>query len=487
MAKSLMIQGTCSNAGKSLLVTGLCRIYRDRGYNVAPFKAQNMALNSFVTARGLEMGRAQVTQAYACGKEPDVRMNPVLLKPSFDTGSQIIVLGKVIGTMRSINYKTHKHELKKIIADTYTSLASEHDLIILEGAGSPAEVNLMKDDIVNMGAARMAGSPVILAGDIDKGGVFASLYGTMKIFSWSDRRRTRGYIINKFRGDAAQLEPAFTFLKKKTGRPVLGVVPYLPDLCLPDEDSVEYKKRVGKQKYDPGKAINIALIDLPHISNVTDFDPFYEEEDVNLYTINQPGDGESADILIIPGSKNVIGDLLTLRERGRDKLGKRMARKGSMVVGICGGYQVLGKGIADPLGLESTKPVIEGLKLLEIETTLKKEKHLRQTTAWCENEKLTGYEIHHGESTGPGEGYIFNEQGETIGTRKGNTWGTYLHGIFDNHRFRRKLLNQVREAKGLPPLLPVEQGSLDREIGKLAGALLRCLDMDRIDRIIGLP
>ncbi|MBN2445029.1 MAG: cobyric acid synthase [Spirochaetales bacterium] len=486
MAKSIMIQGTASNAGKSILVTALCRIYRNRGFSVAPFKAQNMALNSYVTAGGLEMGRAQVTQSLACGKEPDIRMNPVLLKPSSGMGSQLIVLGKPDGSIDMINYKTRKKELRKVIAESYTSLSSENDLIILEGAGSPAEVNLKKDDIVNMGAARMAGAPVLLVGDIDRGGVFASLLGTMNIFTPAERKITKGYIINKFHGDVSLLEPACAFLKKKTHKPVLGVIPYFRDLALPDEDSVEFKKSVGKNKYNSHKPINIALIDLAHISNFTDFDPFYQDDDVNFYSIDQPEQGESADIIILPGSKNVIYDLEVLRSGGMDKLVKKKAGNGAMIIGICGGYQMLGKEIADPLGLESTTPAVKGLGLLEMTTILEKEKHLTQTTAWCDKEHLQGYEIHHGQSTTAGPGYIINDKGETLGMRNKAIWGTYLHGIFDNHGFRRKILNEVRHAKGLPPLSPIVHVSPDHEIDRLASLVQERLDMTAIDRIIGI-
>ena len=488
MAKSLMIQGTCSNAGKSLLVTGLCRIFRDMGYSVSPFKAQNMALNSFVTREGLEMGRAQVTQSYAAGKEPDIRMNPVLLKPSSDTGSQVIVMGKAIGTLNFIDYKALKKKLKENIHNAYYSLAAENDIIILEGAGSPAEVNLIKDDLVNMRAAEMANAPVLIAGDIDRGGVFASFYGTYKILNGKDRRRIKGYIINKFRGDASLLSPALYYMKKKTGRPVLGTVPYIKDLKIPDEDSVNFKKSVGRNNFNPAKPINIALVDLPHISNFTDFDPFYQDDDVNLYIVNGPGEIKKADIIILPGSKNVIGDLTYLKTKKIDTVLLKCASLKKMIIGICGGYQMLGNNICDPSNLESSSSEINGLGLLSLNTVLEKEKMLKQTKALCIQNKmpLTGYEIHHGKTNINEKSYIQNSEGISIGARKDMIWGTYLHGIFDNGSFRREILNEIRKNKSLPALPAVNEISLDSEILRLSNILNESLDMKKIYKIMGL-
>lgn len=489
MAKAIMIQGTSSNSGKSIITAGLCRILFEDGYKVAPFKAQNMALNSFVTEDFLEMGRAQVVQAYACKLKPDVRMNPILLKPDSDTGSQVIVKGKPIGNMNFYNYSSIKNDLKKVIKEAYESLSKEYDIIVIEGAGSPAEINLKDKDIVNMHTAKMASAPVMIVGDIDRGGVFASFVGTLELMDDSEKNIIKGFIINKFRGDITLLKSGIDMLEKRTCKKVFGVIPMIKGFKLPDEDSVEFKKKVGKSGFDRNKDINIALIDLPHISNFTDFDPFDHEPDVNLYVVDDPGDLKNADIIIIPGSKNVIGDALYIREKGFFKeLRNNFNEK--IIIGICGGYQILGNTISDPDSIESNQKKIDGIGLLNIETILDKEKNLKQVSAKCiDNEtSITGYEIHHGNTMSKEMKYIVSDNNDELGciNQNKNIWGTYIHGIFDNNDFRRDILNKVRIKKKLNPINETNNYNIDMKLSKLAGILRNNLDIKSIYKIIGL-
>ncbi len=487
-AKSIMLQGTASNVGKSVLVAGLCRIFKKDGFSVAPFKAQNMALNSYVTKNGKEMGRAQVTQAYACNLEPDVRMNPVLLKPNSDTGSQIILNGKPIGNLNAKDYYKRKRTLFPEVIKAYNSLADEHDIIVLEGAGSCAEINLRKNDIVNMAMAREIEAPVLVIGDIDRGGVFAHFVGTYEVLEKKDRELIKGFIVNKFRGDAALLTPAFDFVFQKTGIPTLGVVHWLKDLNLPDEDSVEFKEKIDELNYDPNKDINIAVIDLPHISNFTDFDPFKFDDDVNVVFTNKTDDLEKFDIIILPGSKNTISDLLYLKQKGfHEKL--LNVSKTTMIVGVCGGYQMLGNEIIDKDKIESDNIKIEGFKLLNHKTNILTEKTLIQTKAKSKkyNCKVSGYEIHHGKTISEDNVIFENNEGEIIGTenKKGNIWGTYLHGIFDNNDFRNQLLNEIRTKKNINKKTCFNF-SYDKELSKLAEMLREMLNMKEIYKIIGV-
>lgn len=488
MKKAIMIQGTCSNAGKSLLTAALCRIFLNRGYKTAPFKAQNMALNSFVTRDGLEMGRAQVTQAAACRIDPDVRMNPVLLKPGGENKSQVILKGKVLDSMAYADYKKRKEEIKKIVRECYESLAAEYDIIVIEGAGSPAEINLKSHDIVNMFTARMAGAPVLLAGDIDRGGVFAHLVGTLELLDKDEQDMIRGFIINKFRGDAALLKDGLDFLEKRTGKPVLGVVPMIGRLGLPEEDSVEYKKQVGRGGYDPEAALNIAVIDLPYISNFNDFDPFEIEKEVNLYAVDSPSALKNADCILLPGSKNVFHDFAFLKEKGFIPVITEHVRGGGSLAGICGGYQMLGRRIKDPFSVESGEYEIEGLGFLELTTTMGKQKVLRQVSARCleGNSPITGYEIHHGiTNINDEEPYIVS--GETVyGVKKRNApiWGSYIHGIFDNDEFRNDFINSLRVKKGLGPAPESEKYSIEEGIVRLARIVEEQLDMDALFKIM---
>ncbi len=489
MAKAIMIQGTSSNSGKSIITAGLCRILFEDGYKVAPFKSQNMALNSFVTEDFLEMGRAQVVQAYACKLKPDARMNPILLKPNTDTGSQVIVNGKPIGNMNFYEYSSIKKDLKKVIKNAYDSLADDYDVIVIEGAGSPAEINLKDKDIVNMHTAKMASAPVIIVGDIDRGGVFASFVGTIELMEDSEKDIIKGFIINKFRGDISLLKSGIYMLEKRTGKKVFGVIPMIKDFKLPDEDSVEFKKRVGKGGYDKNKDINIALIDLPHISNFTDFDPFDYESGVNLYIVDDPADLKNADIIIIPGSKSVISDALYIKEKGFFKEIKNISEK-KTIIGICGGYQILGNTISDPDSIESSQKKIEGTGLLNIETTLDKEKNLKQVSAKCidNNTSVTGYEIHHGNTISKESKFIIGDDNKELGciNKNKNIWGTYIHGIFDNNDFRRDILNKIRLKKKLKPAYKTKNYNIDLELSKLAVILRNSLDIKSIYKIIGL-
>lgn len=505
LARTIMVQGTGSHVGKSVLVAALCRIFRQDGYSVAPFKAQNMALNSFVTRDGGEMGRSQVVQAQAAGTEPDVDMNPVLLKPTADTSSQVIVHGRPVGNMSAFSY--HLDYVNKVwpaIVESFERLSRRYEIIVLEGAGGPAEVNLQERDVVNMRAARLAGAPVLLAADIDKGGALAAVVGTLELLRPEDRPLVKGTVINKFRGDKKLLQPALDFLEEKTGVPVVGVVPYFT-LQIPEEDTVNSELRPARPA---GPAVEIAVLHLPHISNFTDFDPLEQEPDVHLRYV-RPGEKIGRpDLVIIPGSKNTIGDLVRLRQNGWDREILSLAAAGVPVAGICGGYQMLGKKVADPEKVESTRGEEEGLGLLDVTTVFRPEKTTWQAAgevlpaggllAASRGQAVTGYEIHMGESyRGPGAVPAFllrreNGAGEQVldgaVAANGLVFGTYLHGLFDADGFRRTFLNQLRARKNLPPL-PVQYsfcGSREWTFNELARLVRENLDMDYVYRLLGL-
>jgi adenosylcobyric acid synthase len=492
MKKAIMFQGTASNVGKSILTAGFCRIFLEDGYSVAPFKAQNMALNSFVTEDGLEMGRAQVTQAHACRIKPDVHMNPVLLKPNTDTGSQVVVMGTPAGNMNVRSYVDFKKQLKTVVRDAYQYMESRYDIIVIEGAGSPAEINLKKDDITNMHVAKLAQCPVIIVGDIDRGGVYAHFAGTYDLLDKDEQDLTAGFLINKFRGDASLLKPANDFIQQRTGKPIFGVVPMVKDLRLPDEDSVEFKKRVGRQKTLSADKIHIAVVDLPHVSNFTDFDPFeVDETDVQLFVTDTPEDLLQADIIMIPGSKNTLWDMKYLRERGFPPMLETCISRGKMVIGICGGYQMLGKRIIDPEAVESSKREVDGLGILALETVMAEEKRLTQVTASCMDNGLTvtGYEIHHGRSYMEETPLLMGPKNEILGCRntEGNVWGTYIHGVFDDPQFRNHILDRIRKQKNLPPRKLQWTGaneSLDSELTRLASVLRETVDIDAIYKLL---
>ncbi len=490
---ALMLQGCTSNAGKSVLTAALCRIFHEDGVAVAPFKSQNMALNSFVTEDGLEMGRAQATQAVACGLKADVRMNPVLLKPSSDLGSQVIVMGKPVGNMTVKQYIAYKPKAFDRAKKAYSALAAEHDLMLLEGAGSPAEINLKAHDIVNMNMARYAKARVLLTGDIDRGGVFAAFVGTVGLLQQWEQNLIAGFIVNFFRGDASLLDEALEKVSWRTGIPFLGVVPFLPDLNLPEEDSLAFKQGRGMKKSDMPDAVEVAVLDMGHISNFTDFDALRAEPDVSIRIIGESDDLGRPDVVLLPGSKNVIADLMSLRAKGRFEELQTLAGTGQTeIVGICGGLQMLGHTIADPLRLEAGG-MVKGIGLLDIETTLYEEKILLRVAGRHKPSKtdVTGYEIHHGR-TWPGEKalpVILDTKGQPLGfgNTSGLVWGTYLHGIFDADVFRRWFINKIRERKGYGcytgKSVPY---SVDSALGRLAAHVRQVLDMDAVYKIIGM-
>jgi cobyric acid synthase CobQ/L-threonine-O-3-phosphate decarboxylase len=489
---AVMFQGTSSNAGKSILAAALCRILLQDGYRVAPFKAQNMSLNSFVTREGGEMGRAQAVQAQACRIDPDVRMNPILLKPNDDTGAQVILLGKPAGNMNVNQYIQYKPVAFEEAKKAYDGLAKEFDVIVLEGAGSPAEVNLKDHDIVNMKMARYAEAPVLLVGDIDRGGVFASFVGTMEVLSEWERKQIAGCVINRFRGKEDLLGPAIEYTRHHTGLPCLGIVPYLHDLGLPEEDSVEFKSGALDGPFREN-GIEIAVIDLPHISNFTDFDSLRIEPDVFLRIVRSTNDLNQPDAILLPGSKNVIGDLEYLRQSGLDRKIFDLSDKGSTeVVGLCGGFQMLGQSVDDPYGIESAKKTIHGLGLMPISTVMAQQKTLVRTegTHLPSRLKVRGYEIHHGQTEGtPLIPLVVREDGQIIGAevRKGNVWGTYLHGIFDADEFRRWFIDRLRVRRNLTAMGKVcAIYDLEPAYERLAEVVRRSLKMDEIYRVMGL-
>ncbi|MGD9420335.1 MAG: cobyric acid synthase [Verrucomicrobiota bacterium JB025] len=489
---AIMFQGTSSNAGKSVLTAALCRILRQDGLSVAPYKSQNMSLNSFVTRDGLEMGRAQVVQAQACRIEPDARMNPILLKPNSNTGSQVIVLGKPVGNMNVGQYIKYKPEAFTVAKQAYDSLAAAHDVVVLEGAGSPAEVNLKRHDIVNMGMARHAAAPVLLVGDIDRGGVYASFVGTMEVLSESERAMVAGFVVNRFRGQESLLADAHDYVLRHTGCPVVGVVPYLTNLGLPEEDSVSFKAETSHGAMAALGQVDIAVLDLPHVSNFTDMDALRVEPDVSLRIVRRLEELGQPDAVILPGSKHVTGDLAQLRATGLADAVLALAAAGrTEIIGICGGYQMLGRSIADPLRVESDGRPVAGLGLLGIDTVMAPEKTLQRVEGLhpASGSRLTGYEIHHGLSGCDDslEKVVLRDDGEVIGTGRGLVWGSYLHGIFDADPFRRWLIDRLRVRRGLDPLgQVVAVYDIDAAFDRLAAVVRERLDMKRIYQLLKL-
>jgi adenosylcobyric acid synthase len=491
---ALMILGTTSNAGKSILAAAFCRIFTRRGLNVSPFKAQNMSLNSFVTRDNCEMGRAQVVQAQASKKDPDVRMNPILLKPNSTTGSQIIVMGKPVGSMNIREYTAYKKEVVPVIHKAYDELAADSDLIVLEGAGSPAEINLKADDIVNMAMAKYANAHVLLCGDIDRGGVYAHFIGTLQCLDPEEQAYIKGFLVNRFRGDASLLAPAHEYIINKTGKPVVGVIPYINDIAIPDEDSVSFKN-ISSTTKKTSSSITVAVIDLPHISNATDIDPFLIEPDVSVTIARNCDELDNADVIIIPGSKNVINDLRFLNNDGfSNKLRTMYNNRNVFIVGICGGLQILGNRIFDTHGIENTTATeCEGLGFLDVATALAQEKMLTLTTVIDKgsNTICKGYEIHHGRTViGEHSKPIhINDMQEACGAENddGRVWGTYLHGIFDNNEFRRHFIDKVRLSKGYEPLRSVQADyNIESSIDRLADHVENSVDMPFITGLLGL-
>lgn len=484
LAKALMFQGTASNAGKSVLTAAFGRILYRKGYKVAPFKAQNMSNNAAVTACGGEIGRAQAFQATACGLDADVRMNPLLLKPESDMGSQIVLRGQAMGHMAAMDYMKFRPEAQSVIHECYDSLASEFDLILLEGAGSPAEVNLRKYDLVNMHMAHYADASVMLIGDIDRGGVFASFLGTYECLDTLDRSRIKGYLVNRFRGDPSLLGDAYEFMLQRTGVPVLGTIPYIHDLGIPDEDAVTLRNRSSSQS-GPKDKIDIALVDIPHISNQSDFDVLEQEYDVHLRIVRHAHEIGSADVVILPGSKSVLADLESLKKRQFDLA---LAQFQGQVVGICGGLQMLGNSIKDS-GVEALGQA-QGLGYLDLHTTFEPSKIVKRSEARhvYSQQILSGYEIHCGRTEGSAEVFLLSLSGEALGysSPDRNVWGSYLHGIFDNADFRHDWLNQLRKSKGLGPRLQQEIYSLDQALDRIADLVENSVDLPKILESIGL-
>lgn len=501
MANSIMLQGTGSSVGKSILTAALCRILKEDGVSVAPFKSQNMALNSFITKDGMEMGRAQVVQAEAAGIEPDVLMNPILLKPTADTKCQVIVNGKVDSNKSAMEYHLYKKHLKNVVKDTYDTLASKYDAIVLEGAGSPAEINLREHDLVNMGMAEIADCPVVIVGDIDKGGVFASLYGTIMLLTEEERKRVKGVIINKFRGDKEILKPGIEMLEDLIKIPVLGVVPYM-NVQIEDEDSLAEK---FKRKAVEGASVQVEVLYLPHVSNFTDFDVFHTQEDVNVRYVMRGEDIGDPDLLIIPGSKNTIEDLIYLRNTGLEKQIINLKRRGKIIAGICGGFQILGKRIHDPHHTETAIESINGLGILDVETVFDVEKTTTQVEGKIicdegyykefENQNVYGYEIHMGETKLLNNAKPFTMITKSLdeevaieeGAYEGNVFGTYIHGVFDNIEFTRGLINKIRKDKGLDEVnsnVNSFEDFKEREYTKLAKLVRANLEMDKVYKVI---
>ena len=486
MAKVIMIQGTMSGAGKSLLVAGLCRIFSQDGYRTAPFKSQNMALNSYITDEGLEMGRAQVMQAEAARITPKVCMNPILLKPTNDIGSQVIVNGEVLGNMPAKEYFEFKKQLIPEILKAYHELEKSADIIVIEGAGSPAEINLKENDIVNMGMAGMVDAPVLLVGDIDRGGVFAQLLGTLILLEEEERKRIKGLIINKFRGDKTILDSGIVMLEERGHVPVAGVVPYM-NIMLEDEDSLT--GRFDKRK--AGK-IDIVVIRFPRISNFTDFDVFEQNENVTVRYITSPDQLGTPDLIFLPGSKNTMGDTKWMRESGMEAAVKKMSQN-TVVFGICGGFQMLGREISDPSGVEEGG-VIRGMELLPIKTILgenKKRVQIKDNSGNVEgplscisNHEIEGYEIHMGISR-----YEDDSTVDDLVVHSKNIYGSYVHGLFDAGGMAADIIKILAERKGIM----CETGEMlsyrefkETQYDKLASTLREYLDMDYIYRIMGV-
>lgn len=460
-AKRLMIMGTASDVGKSVIATALCRAFARAGVRVAPFKAQNMSNNAAVCPGGGEIGRAQAVQAEACGLEPTVDMNPVLLKPETETGCQVVIRGQARFHLRPHDHERYRAEAWPEIVNSYRTLARQFDLIIIEGAGGTAEINLRERDIVNWAIADLADAPVLLVADIDRGGVFASLVGTIELLSPAERRRVQGCLINKFRGDVRLLESGLRFLEQRTGVPVLGVIPYIRNPRIPEEDAATLD-RAPSFFPSPARSITIGVIRIPRISNYTDFAPFEDEPDVAVRYLSDPASASSLDVLVLPGSKSTVADLRWLRQAGWEDVLIRHMRKGGWVIGICGGYQMLGQWIFDPQGIESDTMETVGLGLLDVTTHFARGKITARVKGRERKSGLpiTGYEIHSGRIHQESSTYslfcLSERNGHPIdeleGTQSqnGRVWGTTIHGLFDNGLFRRSFLDRIRTAKGLP-------------------------------------
>lgn len=507
MAKCLMVQGTSSGVGKSLVVAGLCRIFWRAGYRVAPFKAQNMALNSGVTPDGKEMGRAQILQARAAGVPPQVEMNPILLKPTGHSSSQVVVMGRPVANLGAVTYHTeYTEKLFPVVEEAFRRLAGQYDVVIIEGAGSPAEINLKEREIANMRVAKMVGAPVLLVADIDRGGALAAVVGTLELLDPDERDLVVGIVINKFRGDLALLEPGLRLLAERTGKPVLGVIPYLGGLALPEEDSVALEGKAARPSC--ADELEIAVILTPRVANFSDLDALAAEPGVNLRYVKGREPLGRPDLVILPGSKNTLADLLFLRQTGRAAEIKKLAAQGVPVIGICGGFQMLGREIHDPEQAEAEIESAEGLGLLDIVTTFSREKITYQAEGViegpgpllspCRGQIVRGYEIHMGRSMRlpgvPPALRIFRRGEERVEvldgavSADGLVFGTYLHGLLDNDAFRSQLLNTLRQRKGLAdqPAAVSYEDLVEKELDRLAAAVAGGLDLARLAAIMGL-
>jgi len=497
MAKVIMIQGTTSNAGKSLITAGLCRIFAQDGYRVAPFKSQNMALNSFITEDGYEMGRAQVVQAEAAYKNPDIRMNPILLKPTSDQGSQVIVNGEVLGNMSAADYYKNKKSLIPHVLNAYKSLAKENDIIVIEGAGSPAEINLKENDIVNMGMAKMAKAPVLVVGDIDRGGVFAALYGTYMLQSDEEKKYIKGHIINKFRGDVNILKPGLDMLKNLMGVPTVGVIGYM-NINIDDEDSLSdvFSNKTANENID------IAIIKLPRISNFTDFSAFGFVLDAKVRYVSSAREFKNPDLVILPGTKNTLGDLKWLKESGLEAKILKHASKGNPVFGICGGYQMLCKSLKDPYHVEDGGEM-SGLGLINAQTVFEKDKtrtivkgtfnEIQGIFSGLSGKSFEGYEIHMGSTKCQCQRsdlttlVTMDNKVKSDGLCRDNIYGSYVHGIFDSEEVLNEIAKAIFQKKGLD-FKKKESFNMDmykqQQYDKLAEELRKSLDMDFVYEIL---
>jgi adenosylcobyric acid synthase len=503
-AGAVMFCGTASDVGKSVITAGFCRLLLKKGLSVAPFKSQNMSLNSFVTPEGGEIGRAQAMQAQACDISPHTDMNPILLKPNSDTGSQVVVQGRPVGNMNVQEYDAFKSTLPGMVRECYDRLRQAYEFVVIEGAGSISEINLKHADIANLKIALMARCPVILVADIDRGGVFAQIVGTIELLEPQERAYIKGIIINKFRGDASILAPGLEFVQSRTGIPVLGVLPWMSDLSLPAEDSVVLNSRSKVVRKITGhKRIHIGILKLPRISNFTDFDALQAETDVSISYVEAPGQLMALDVLIIPGSKSTIADMHFLMERG---IYDEIKEFKGHIIGICGGYQMLGQRVFDPHGVESAVKEATGLGLLPVETEMLAEKETHQALAYLDEGGLeiapdcigvvSGYEIHVGKTTHLGSPRPFARifrRGETCETIQdgtvsddGRVFGTYLHGIFDNEHFREVYLNGIRQEKGMPQRRKSHIVQLHDPFDQFAEHLQRHLDITQLLDICGL-
>ncbi len=488
-----MIQGTASHVGKSVLTAAVCRIFVRRGLRVAPFKAQNMSNNSFVTPEDKEIGRAQAMQAAACRLAPRADFNPVLIKPSGEHSAQLVVGGRVAGVLSARDFGRVRREHFHTVCEAFGRLRSEFDLVILEGAGSPAEINLREQDIVNMRMAQEAEAPVLLVGDIDRGGVFAALFGTMSLLQPDEQRHVKGLLINKFRGDRDLLTTGITMLEGRTSVPCLGVIPHWGHLRVPQEDSLGWETWTGVRSQEVD-ALAIGIADVPAISNFTDFEALRHEADVRLIKISEAAPTR-LDALIFPGTKNTAEALRFVRDRGIDRVARCVAAEGGTVIGLCGGYQILGRSIRDPHGVELDVPELDGLGLLDVVTSFARNKVTVRVVGTHRETgcPVEGYEVHMGRTrAGAGVAPLLDleKPGQSVRWSEGavspdgRVFGTYVHGLFDAPRFRRTFLNRLRTARGWAPLYPQTGASLDRELGELADFVEQHVDMEAIEGIV---